>query len=127
MSWHSKVIWSQGMFLLPHHFQQETRYLEHLVDSRVRSLATHGWGFTSLELDEALLAVGRLGLIRARQDRRVSSAAAISARRVLRSLRRLVRASRRSWALVPSISIRRLRSRPLADSICWSESRTLAS
>ncbi|MBB3193255.1 type VI secretion system baseplate subunit TssK [Roseateles terrae] len=66
MSWHSKVIWSQGMFLLPHHFQQETRYLEHLVDSRVRSLATHGWGFTSLELDEALLAVGRLGLIRAR-------------------------------------------------------------
>jgi type VI secretion system protein ImpJ len=66
VSWHSKVIWSQGMFLLPHHFQQETRYLEHLVDSRVRSLATHGWGFTSLELDEALLAVGRLGLIRAR-------------------------------------------------------------
>ena len=44
------------MFLLPHHFQQETRYLEHLVDSRVRSLTTHGWGFTSLELDEALLA-----------------------------------------------------------------------
>ncbi|WAC71425.1 type VI secretion system baseplate subunit TssK [Roseateles sp. SL47] len=66
MSWHSKVIWSQGMFLLPHHFQQETRYLEHLVDSRVRSIATHGWGFTSLELDEALLAVGRLGLMRAR-------------------------------------------------------------
>lgn len=66
MSWHSKVIWSQGMFLLPHHFQQETRYLEHLVDSRMRSIATHGWGFTSLELDEALLAVGRLGVTRAR-------------------------------------------------------------
>ena len=66
MSWHSKVIWSQGMFLLPHHFQQETRYLEHLVDSRVRTIAAHGWGFSALELDEALLAVGRLGVMRAR-------------------------------------------------------------
>lgn len=65
MSWHSKVIWSQGMFLLPHHFQQETRYLEHLVDSRARALAPHGWGFTELVLDEALLSVGRLGIVRA--------------------------------------------------------------
>jgi type VI secretion system protein ImpJ len=65
VSWHSKVIWTQGMFLLPHHFQQETRYLEHLVDMRVRALAPHGWGFTELVLDEALLSVGRLGLVRA--------------------------------------------------------------
>ncbi|UXH80679.1 type VI secretion system baseplate subunit TssK [Roseateles amylovorans] len=65
MSWHSKVIWSQGMFLLPHHFQQETRYLEHLVDMRVRALAPHGWGFTELVLDESLLSIGRLGVLRA--------------------------------------------------------------
>jgi len=53
------------MFLLPHHFQQETRYLEHLVDLRVRALAPHGWGFTELVLDEALLSSGRLGVLRA--------------------------------------------------------------
>jgi type VI secretion system protein ImpJ len=53
------------MFLLPHHFQQETRYLEHLVDMRARAVAPHGWGFIELVLDEALLSVGRLGLVRA--------------------------------------------------------------
>ena len=61
----NKVVWTQGMFLLPHHFQQETRYLEHLVDTRVRALAPHGWGFTELVLDEALLPTGRLGVLRA--------------------------------------------------------------
>lgn len=65
MSWRSKVVWTQGMFLLPHHFQQETRYLEHLVDMRVRALLPHGWGFTELQLDEALLSVGRIGVLRA--------------------------------------------------------------
>ncbi len=31
MSWRNKVVWSQGMFLQPHHFQQEGRYNERLV------------------------------------------------------------------------------------------------
>ncbi|MGC3987193.1 MAG: type VI secretion system baseplate subunit TssK [Pseudorhodoferax sp.] len=60
-----KVVWTQGMFLLPHHFQQETRYLETLVDRRVRLLGVHGWGFSELVLDEALLPQGQLGLVRA--------------------------------------------------------------
>ena len=61
----AKVVWTQGMFLLPHHFQQETRYLEALVDGRVRALGVHGWGFGELVLDESLLAQGQLGLVRA--------------------------------------------------------------
>ena len=65
MSWHSKVIWSQGMFLQPHHFQQEARHVEHLVDLRVRAAEPHAWGFFELVLDEGLLALGRLGLVRA--------------------------------------------------------------
>lgn len=65
MSWHAKVVWSQGMFLLPHHFQQETRYLEHLVDARLRALGPSTWGFTELALDEAQLSLGRVGLLRA--------------------------------------------------------------
>ena len=60
-----KVVWTQGMFLLPHHFQQETRYLETLVDRRVRLLAVYGWGFSELVLDESLLPQGQLGLVRA--------------------------------------------------------------
>ena len=65
MSWRSKVIWSQGMFLQPHHFQQEARHVEYLVDLRVRAAEPHAWGFSELVLDEGLLALGRVGVVRA--------------------------------------------------------------
>ena len=65
LSWRSKVIWSQGMFLQPHHFQQEARHVEHLLDARVRATGPHAWGFSELVLDEGLLALGRVGLLRA--------------------------------------------------------------
>jgi len=65
MSWRAKVVWSSGMFLQPHHFQQETRYLERLVDARARSISPFAWGFTELELDEGLLTLGKLGISRA--------------------------------------------------------------
>lgn len=65
MSLHSKVVWSQGMFLLPHHFQQEARHTEYSVDMRLRATGPHAWGLFELALDEGLLAVGRLGIARA--------------------------------------------------------------
>lgn len=66
MSAFDKVVWTQGMFLQPQHFQQETRHLEHLVQARTQAMQVHGWGFTDLQLDEGLLAQGRVGLLRAR-------------------------------------------------------------
>ena len=45
MSWRSPVVWSQGMFLQPHHFQQEARYVERLVDARARCHSPHALGF----------------------------------------------------------------------------------
>ena len=39
MSWDNKVVWSEGMFLRPQHFQQQDRYVEKLVRSRVAELA----------------------------------------------------------------------------------------
>jgi type VI secretion system protein ImpJ len=65
VSWRSRIVWSQGMFLQPHHFQQEARHIEHLVDARLRAAHPFGWGFSELVLDEGLLALGRLGLQRA--------------------------------------------------------------
>ena len=62
MSWRSKVAWSSGMFLQPHHFQQETRYLERLVDARARCVSPFAWGFSELQLDEGLLALGKIGI-----------------------------------------------------------------
>jgi type VI secretion system protein ImpJ len=61
-----RVIWSQGMFLQPHHFQQESRFFESLVDARARSAHPYAWGFDELVLDESLLALGRIALLRAR-------------------------------------------------------------
>ena len=61
-----RVIWSQGMYLQPHHFQQEGRYVDRLVDARVRAGQPYAWGFDELVLDEAQLAMGRLAIVRAR-------------------------------------------------------------
>ncbi len=65
MSWRAKVVWSSGMFLQPHHFQQETRYLERLVDARMRCATPFAWGHADLQVDDGLLALGKLGLMRA--------------------------------------------------------------
>lgn len=65
MSLRSKVVWTQGMFMQPHHFQQEARFVDHLVHTRVRAAEAFAWGFSELVLDEGGLALGRLGLLRA--------------------------------------------------------------
>ena len=65
MTLRHRVIWSQGMFLQPHHFQQEARFFEHLVDARLRAAEPYAWGFGELLLDEAQLALGSLALTRA--------------------------------------------------------------
>lgn len=65
MSLHHRVIWTQGLFLQPHHFQQEARFVEHLVDARLRAASPYAWGFAELVIDEARLAQGELALVRA--------------------------------------------------------------
>ncbi|MGH8445082.1 MAG: type VI secretion system baseplate subunit TssK [Solimonas sp.] len=66
MSSHNKVVWSEGLFLRPQHFQQQDRYLERYVDLKSAALSAEGWGFSELEIDRDLLAVGKLALRRAR-------------------------------------------------------------
>ncbi len=66
MSWSSKVVWSEGLFLRPQHFQQETRYLERYVEQRSGDLRVYSWGFTELKIDPDLLRIGKVGLLSAR-------------------------------------------------------------
>src|SRR3954454_25410693 len=54
MSWYSKVFWSEGLFLRPHHLQQNDRYIEHLLEKRVRYTTPYPWGFAELEIDRDL-------------------------------------------------------------------------
>jgi len=62
----NKVVWSEGLFLRPQHLQQQERYLERYVELRAGGLHPHAWGFSELELETDLLAIGKLGIRRAR-------------------------------------------------------------
>jgi type VI secretion system protein ImpJ len=64
MSAHSKIVWSEGLFLRPQHLQQQDRYLERYIENRCHALRSHTWGVTELELERDLLAIGKLGLRR---------------------------------------------------------------
>src|SRR5258707_9197667 len=65
MSWYSKVVWSEGLFLRPHHLQQADRYIEHLVENRARHISPYPWGFSYLELDRDLAQQSKLSVRRA--------------------------------------------------------------
>jgi type VI secretion system protein ImpJ len=65
MSWHSKVVWSEGLFLRPHHFQQNDRYLERQIEGRVGAITPYPWGFAYLEIDSDLALQGKFGLRKA--------------------------------------------------------------
>jgi type VI secretion system protein ImpJ len=66
MSRNNKVVWSEGMFLRPHHFQQHVRYFENYVEGRCASLRGYSWGFKHLQLDQQLLGMGRIAIAAAR-------------------------------------------------------------
>ena len=66
MSWNNKVIWSEGLFLQPHHFQQHDRYVESYVEGRCGPLRNHGWGFSELKLDTSQLGIGKVAIAEAR-------------------------------------------------------------
>ena len=65
MSSNNRVVWSEGLFLRPQHFQQQERHLERYIEGRSRELRAHSWGFTELELERDLLSIGKFGLRRA--------------------------------------------------------------
>jgi len=65
MSVFNKVVWSEGLFLRPQHFQQQERFFERYIETRCAVLRSHAWGFSELELERDLLAIGKLGIRRA--------------------------------------------------------------
>src|SRR4029079_19734454 len=65
MSWYSKVAWTEGLFLRPHHFQQNDRYHEHLLEARVRHTTPYPWGFSYLDIDRDRAQQSKIDLPRA--------------------------------------------------------------
>ncbi len=62
MSLFSKVAWREGLFLQQQHLQQADRYLEHILDARLRDLTAWPWGISEIALDRDLAQQGKIGL-----------------------------------------------------------------
>ncbi len=57
-----KVVWSEGMFLSPQHFQQQERHLKNFVREYSDHYDERKFGFSQLEIDTNLLKLGKFGL-----------------------------------------------------------------
>lgn len=66
MSLDSKVIWSEGMFLNPQHFQQQERYFERYVSGKCSAFGAYGWGIQEFEIDQELLKLGKISVTSAK-------------------------------------------------------------
>ena len=62
MSWYSKVAWKEGLFLQPHHLQQSDRYVEKLIEARVRHVSPYPWGIEEMRVNRDRLQQGRIEL-----------------------------------------------------------------
>lgn len=58
----NKVIWQEGLFALPHHFQQQQRNHEYLLNQRLNAQDDFAWGFTALSVNTELLTQGKIML-----------------------------------------------------------------
>jgi type VI secretion system protein ImpJ len=57
-----KVLWGEGLFLRPQHFQQQDAYHEWRLAQAVRGLHPYAWGVRSVKVDTDALQAGRLRL-----------------------------------------------------------------
>ncbi len=62
----SRVVWSEGMYLTPHHFQVQSRYFEDSIQFVASALCFEPYGFVGFGLDAEALRNGTLSLQHAR-------------------------------------------------------------
>lgn len=62
MTTSDKVIWSEGMFLQPQHFQQHDRYIENLVMRRPCIHEFCNFGISECQFDQQLLSIGKISI-----------------------------------------------------------------
>lgn len=64
MKRHRKVVWQEGMFIAPQHFQQQERHFNYYIERYVNTLAaTQGYGLTTLEIDSDRLKIGQFSML----------------------------------------------------------------
>ncbi|POA16946.1 type VI secretion system baseplate subunit TssK [Pseudomonas sp. FW300-N1A1] len=66
MSSRNPVIWHEGLFVKPQHFQQQVRATEAAMHQRLNSLNEASYGFSELQLNTEYLSFGKVVITRAR-------------------------------------------------------------
>ena len=66
MAANNKIAWQEGLFILPHHFQQESRYLEHHCNQRLSNAYNYLYGLTAIDFDTEALGTGKLIILKAK-------------------------------------------------------------
>ena len=59
----AKVLWGEGLFLRPQHFQRQDAYHEWRLAQVGRVLNPYAWGVRSVKVDTEALAIGQLRLL----------------------------------------------------------------
>ena len=62
MSRDNRIVWTEGMFLVPHHFQQWDRFNQGEAQFRQEAFNPHAWGVAAVEFDLEALGNERLKL-----------------------------------------------------------------
>ncbi len=62
----SRVVWWEGMYLAPHHFQAQSRYFEDAIRFVSEALNDCSYGLTGIALDEEALTNGTVSIVHAR-------------------------------------------------------------
>ncbi len=65
MKYLSRVVWTEGMYLGPHHFQAQSRYFEDSIGFALASLWRYAWGLLHLALDQEAIANGNAVVLQA--------------------------------------------------------------
>ena len=63
MTINTKVLWGEGLFLRPQHFQQQDHYHEHRLQQMAQALHPYSWGVINLQCDKDALANNTLRLL----------------------------------------------------------------
>ena len=59
-----KVVWYEGMKLNPHHFQQNDKYNQYYLNSRINFINPNFWGIREIQVDTAALSGGTFNLVK---------------------------------------------------------------
>lgn len=58
----NRVIWREGLFVKPQHFQQQQRHNDYQLQTQLSTLRGYHYGFSELMVNQELLKLGRIGI-----------------------------------------------------------------